>query len=73
MSSLINKEVFFFESACLFIFQNAKGDRYSLSILEQEWDSLQVKLLHGAANLNLLTTGPVILLAVCHRKCPTTV
>lgn len=26
-----------------FSFQNAKGDRYNLSILEQEWDSLQVE------------------------------
>lgn len=40
-----------------FFFQNSKGDRYSFSILEQEWDSLQVKLLHGTANENLLAPG----------------
>lgn len=36
--------------ACLFLLQISKGDRYSLSILEQEWDSLQVKHFHSAAN-----------------------
>lgn len=43
----------------MFIFQNSKGDRYSLSILEQEWDSLQVKLFHSAADSNLLSMGHV--------------